>query len=453
MLPTYGECSFCLCSSSVHGHRLLPKVLGDNSARRVRRICDLVQFWFRFRNLANSAVPNVVLAAPLAMSCLDWDRRPRGRHHLPADPPHIAGYNAIESSGTLGLALVGRLCRIAGGPFFYAASGWHEKALSLEAAKSSIWSLSCGGAGVILAAVAMAFTMIRRDLSRSSLKLVGMALVTFNLVVMALVVTANSLRGLRFEFEFLLPRYLFWSTLFWTGLLLLGIQLAGSKQWSRWLAYLVALALPVMILPMHYRSGVNCRWARILGEAGATSLVNGVRDDEQIRILAPFGGGVSQVYRLAEQLRARRLDMFADGLQDWIGVSETTITEGRYKHKGLSGQCRLAALLECDNGAPAARLTGQLWKRAGRIPHILIIVDQMGVIRGVGHSFARLSENRFVDRVFYLNKTPTSVFYGYIRDYDPQQKYAVRSADGGFLSAETVPVNVPKSMNPQSEAP
>jgi hypothetical protein len=360
----------------------------------------------------------------------------------------VADYKTIEAAGAVGLDLIAQLCRIAGGPFFYAASGWHEKQLSLEAAKSSVVSLSCGGAGIVLAMVAMSFTMIRRDLSRSSLKLIGMALVTFNFIVMALVVTGNTLRGSHFQFEFLFPRYLFWSALFWTGLLLVGIQVAGSRQWLRWSVYLFALALAVMVFPTHYRGGVNCRWARILAEASATSLVNGVWDDQQVRIIAPAGGGVNQVYRLAEQLRARRLDMFADGLQDWIGASETTITGGRYKNKGLSGQCMLAALLERDNGAPAARLTGQLWKRAGQIPHILIIVDQMGRIHGVGHSFVRFSENRFVDRMFYLNKTPTSLFFGYIRDYDPHQKYAVRSADGGVLSAEKIRVGVPKSTNP-----
>jgi hypothetical protein len=362
-------------------------------------------------------------------------------------PPHVAGYKTIEGAGALGLALVGRLCRIAGGPFFYAASGWHETQLPLEAAKSSILSLSCGGAGVVLAVVAMTFTMIRRDLSKSSLKLIGMALVTFNFVVMALIVTGNSLRGSRFQFEFLLPRYLFWSALFWTGLLLVGIQLTVSIQWLRWPVYLVALALPVMVFPMHYRSGVQCRWARILAEAGATSLLNEVRDDQQVAILAPAGGGINQVYRLAEQLRARRLDMFADGLQDWFGLSERQVTRGRYKRQGLTGRCGVAALLQCNNGAPAARVTGRLWKRTHQVPHTLIVVDQMGLIRGIGHSFARFSENRFVDKVFYLNKTPTSVFFGYIRDFDPQQNYAVRSADNGVLSEEAVPVKIPKSMN------
>ena len=106
-------------------------------------------------------------------------------------PPHLADYRMIQAAGSAGLALVTRLCRLAGGPFFYAASGWHEKPLPLEAAQSSMLSLWCGAAGLAIAVVAMIFTMIRRDLAKSSFKLIGMALVTFNLVVMAIVVTGN----------------------------------------------------------------------------------------------------------------------------------------------------------------------------------------------------------------------------------------------------------------------
>ena len=362
-------------------------------------------------------------------------------------PPHLAGYRTIHTAGSAGLALVTRLCRLAGGPFFHAVSGWHEKALSAELARSSMLSLWCGAAGIVLAVFAMTLTIIRRDLARSSLKLVGTALVTFNIVVMALVILGNRVREPRFEFEFLSPRYLFWSTLFWTGLLLIGIQLAESRQWLRWLVYLIALALPVLVFPVHYRSGLSCRWARILAEAGATSLVNGVRDDQQLHILAPLAG-TGQVYHVAEELRARRLDMFAGGLQDWLGLNEASITSSPYKREGLRGQCTIAALAECDNGTPAARITGEIWKGGRRIPQTLVILDPTGVVRGIGHSSSVYSENRFLNRVFYSKKVTGTRFFGYIRDYDPRLQYAVRSADDGILSEETIPVRVP-ATNPK----
>ena len=355
-------------------------------------------------------------------------------------PPHLPGYKTIQAVGSAGLALVPRLCRLAGSPFFYAASGWHEKPLSPEAARTFMLSLWCGAAGLALAVVALVFIMIRRDLAKRRLKLIGVALMTFNFVAMAIIVVGNSSRGPSFQFEFLLPRYLFWGTLFWTGLLLLGIQLAESKQWLRWPACLVALALPVLVFPMHYRSALNRNWARALAEAGATSLVNGVQDDQRIRILAPAGGGTKLVYRVAEQLRRRRLDMFADGLQDWLGVNETSITGRQYRREELSGQCRVAALLRCDNGAPAARITGQIWKSGHRVPKTLVIVDPAGVVRGIGHSSSTYSDNRFVNSTFYGSRLTRTRFLGYIRDYNPQLRYSVRSADDRTLSEEKIPV-------------
>ena len=356
-------------------------------------------------------------------------------------PPPLARYGMIQTAGSAGLALLGRLCRVAGNPFFYAASGWHEKRLSAEAAQSSILALWCGGVGLAIAVTAMVFTMIRRDLTKSSLKLIGMALVTFNLVAMIIVVAGNLLRGR--EFEFLLPRYLFWSTLFWTGVLLIVIQYAEFKLWLRWPVWIVAFALPVLAFPQHYRSGSNARWARAAAEWGAVSLVNGVRDERQVGIL---GGNPNQIYRMAEQLRARRLDMFADGLQDWIGLGEANLFGGRHKPEKLMGRCAVTALVQCDNGAPAARVVGEASRQGGSVPKTLVIVDPTGVVCGVARSS---TTSRFISRAFYLGNVRRNGFLGYIRDYDPQLRYAVRSADDRTLSEEKIPVRVGITQPPK----
>ena len=227
------------------------------------------------------------------------------------------------------------------------------------------------------------------------------------------------------EFEFLLPRYLFWTTLFWTGLLLIVIQWAESRQWLRWPVWLVALAMPILAFPSHYRAGLHANWARRAAEYAAVSLVNGVRDDRQLRIL---GGDPKRIYRVAEQLRVRRLDMFAGGLQDWIGLEEENLFGGRCRAEKLEGRCSVVALVQCDNGAPAARVVGQASKHGGRVPETLVIVDPMGVVRGVARSSPT---SRFINRVFYLDKVKTTGFLGYIRDYNPQLRYTVRSADDG----------------------
>ena len=110
------------------------------------------------------------------------------------------------------------------------------------------------------------------------------------------------------------------------------------------------------------------------------------------------------------------------------------------------------ALVQCDNGAPAARITGQLWKRRHRIPHTLVIVDPMGVVRGIGRSSSMYSENRFVNALFYWRKVPGTTFLGYIRDYNPQVHYVVRSADDSALSEETVPVQEFDNETPPASA-
>jgi hypothetical protein len=349
-------------------------------------------------------------------------------------PPHSGDYRLMQAAGAGGLALVTQLCRLAGSPFFYAASGWLPKPLSAEAAQSSILSLWCGGAGLVIAVVAIVFTMIRRDLTKSSLKLIGVALVTFNFVAMAIVVAGRANHFRAQPFEIAAPRYLFWSTLFWTGMLLMAIQCVESKLWLRWPVYLVALALPVLVFPEHYRHGLNARVARNASEYGAISLVNGIRDEQQVRSL---GGYPDWIYRVAEQFRVRRLDMFADGLQDWIGLEEENLFGGRQKPEKLEGRCAVAALVQCDNGAPAARVVGQATSHGGRIPKTLVIVDPTGVVCGVARSS---TTSQFISRAFYLGKVKTNGFLGYIRDYNPQLRYTVRSADGRTLSEEKIPV-------------
>jgi hypothetical protein len=349
-------------------------------------------------------------------------------------PPHSADYKVIQAAGFAGLALVAQLCRLAGSPFFFAVSGWHLKPLSAEAAQSSLLSLWCGGAGLAIAVVAMVLTMIRQDLTKSSLKLIGMALVAFNFFAMAIVVAGRANHFRAQPFEVAAPRYLFWSTLFWTGLLLMAIQSVESKLWLRWPVYLVALALPVLAFPEHYRDGLNARSGREAAEWGAVSLVNGVRDEQLAR---PVFGNLELGYRVAGQLRVRRLDMFADGLQDWIGLGEPNLFGGRHKPEKLKGRCAVTALVHCDNGATAARVVGQASRHGGSVPKTLVIVDPTGVVRGVARSS---TTSRFISRAFYLDKVQRNNFLGYIRDYNPQFHYAARSADDRTLSEEKIPV-------------
>jgi hypothetical protein len=358
-------------------------------------------------------------------------------------PPHFDASFPI----TADIAFVW-FCRLLGNPVSYAARAWWPAKFDLQLVESSVLAAFSGAIGLALALLALLPKIVRRNVQRSGLEFTGLALTVFSLSVVAIILAGRAPRFRALPFEVAAPRYLFYSPLFWTGLLLIAIHCAESKLWLRWPVYLVALALPVLAFPEHYKSGLNARSARVyLIEPAATSLVNGVRDEQQVKFLFRRP---KQIYNLAEQLRLRRLDMFADGLQDWIGINEASLFAGRHERERLNGQCSVEALVECDNGAPAARVTGQMWKRGHIVPKTLVIVDPTGMICGVGRSSAMWSENRFINRTFYLSKFTGSRFLGYIRDYNPQLHYAVRSADDRILSEEKVLVGVPtpNSANP-----
>jgi hypothetical protein len=334
------------------------------------------------------------------------------------------------------------LCRLLGSPISHAVFAWWPEKSSGYLVKSSGFSEAFGAVGLVLAFLVILPQIFRRNLGKSSLEFTGIALIAFNLFAMILVVIGRTdYFNLSPSQVFGHPRYFFWSTLFWTGLLLVVIQLTNSKHWLLWPVYLATLALPVLIFPAHYKEGLFRRGLRSAAEYAATALVNGVRcDKRQITILTGSDWRGEMLHHRAEQLRARRLDMFADGLQDWIGLAEANLFGGRQKPEGLEGECGVAALAECDNGASAAQVEGQVSKHGGLIPKTFVIVDSTGVVHGVARSS---STSPFVNNIFYLGKLSirsTNWLVGYIRDYNPQLQYGVRSADDGILSEEKIPV-------------
>src|SRR5207248_6388933 len=118
------------------------------------------------------------------------------------------------------------------------------------------------------------------------------------------------------------------------------------------------------------------------------------------------------------------------GLQDWIGVSETNLFGGHYKSVELKGSIAVQSLVRCANGTPA-RVTGWAIERETSIPKQLILVNAGGKVCGL----ARPTEIRWnINRQYKLPKFAASGFLGYIRDYNPQAPYFVRSADDNRLS-------------------
>src|SRR5437762_9773227 len=190
-----------------------------------------------------------------------------------------------------------------------------------------------------------------------------------------------------FDLEPFAPRYLFWSSLFWTSLILLAVELTEHLQRSLWPTLLLPFAAAIVAWPAHYQAWFWCKNVQIMYEKDATAVINGAFEAQRMQML-PLE--LQQIFEerihLASQLRARHLDVFADGLQDWIGLREVDVFGARHGREGLSGQCRIEALGQCDNGATAARVIGQAFKHEQSIPWTLVITDSSNVISGVARS-------------------------------------------------------------------
>jgi hypothetical protein len=293
-----------------------------------------------------------------------------------------------------------------------------------------------GVVGLTLAGIVIIPRILRRDLGKSGLESTGLSLLIFNLFALTLITVG---RIIQFDLVPFAPRYLFWSSLFWTSLILLGIKRAERLQWGRLPTLLLPFAIAFFVWPAHYQTALWCKNAQILYDNDATALINGTVDAQRKQMVPPeFKQIFEERLQLASELRARRMDVFADGLQDWIGLREADVFGGRHKPETLRGQCRVDGSGQCDTGAPAGRVSGRALKHDKSIPRILVITDSNGVIRGVARS-ARISH--FVDRTLYQSKLAAKIgFVGYIRDYNPEGRYVVRSADNLTLSDEAIPV-------------
>lgn len=324
-------------------------------------------------------------------------------------------------------------CRLIGSPVLFSVAAWHGAKTLTDLGQSFGIALS-GGVGLTLAGIVLIPRILRRDLEKSGLESTGFSLLIFNMFALTLITVGRLTQVNLMPFA---PRYLFWSSLFWTSLILLGIERAEHLRWARWPTILLPFAIAIFVWPAHYQAALWCKSAQILYDNDATALINGAVDAQRIQTV-PFE--FKQIFEerlhLASELRARRLDVFADGLQDWIGLREADVFGARHKPEALRGQCSIDALGHCDNGAPAARVSGRALKHEQSIPWTLVITDSNGVIRGVARS-ARISH--FVNRTLYQSKLAAKLgFVGYIRDYNPELRYVVRSADNLTLSDEAI---------------
>jgi len=354
---------------------------------------------------------------------------------LPVLPSSYGMQKESEASLHSPMGVLAEFCRLVASPVLYTVAAWRGAKTLTDLSQSFSIALS-GVAGLTFAGIVIIPCIVRRDLGKTGLESTGLSLLIFSLFALTLITVG---RLIWFNLMPFAPRYLFWSSLFWMSLILVGINRAEHLQWARWPTILLPFVIAVLAWPAHYQAWFGCKNAQILYDEDATALINGAVEAQRIQMVPPqFKQIFQERVHLASQLRARRLDVFADGLQDWIELQEADVFGARHKPEALRGQGSIDALGQCDNGAPAARVSGRALKHEQSIPRTFVITDSNGVIRGVARS-ARISP--FVNRTFYQSKFTAKIrFVGYIRDYNPELRYVVRSADNLTLSDEVIPV-------------
>ena len=344
-------------------------------------------------------------------------------------PPHDASASLtqglpLEHPSTY-LTLLGYFCRLLGSPLLHISIGWSGIKNPPEEAYSDL-ALWGGILAFLFATTVLAQKLVQRNL-RSGLEATGFALMIFNYVALALITVARATHITAIPAELNAPRYLYWSSLFWAGLILVALRQGEHRAWLRRPLTVTALALPILAFPSHYKEGLHYRYVRLLSREAATSLIDGIHDNKQIDILSPFP---DLVYRLAKEMKADRLDMFASGYADWLGRKSSTVFVRKPVSTRFRGDCSWRIV---GNGI---RINGSVKARGG-MPDVMVILSSDDVIRGIARSSAT---PEWVNRCLYGRTFRTRSFIGFVASFDPRSQYIIRSAQGQALSSESIPI-------------
>jgi hypothetical protein len=355
---------------------------------------------------------------------------------LPGPVVHIAPEDAISP-----ITALRRYCDLLGAPFLYAIMFWTSHPIAFKANMAFGIPASFGAIGLGLAVFSIAPRLILRDLGRSTLQWVALALTCFTFVAIGFIVVGRTAQMRIAPGEVIAPRYLFWSTLFWAGLALIAIQKAETVRFLRWPVWVTLSALPLLVLPQHYQGAIWSRTVQLSMESAATSLINGVCDRTKVLVMYP---NPSAVYNLAERFQRQRLDMFRSGMQDWIGISADEVAKKKASRStNLKGDFTVQTTVHCEGKAPSARIVGWAIEQKNQVPSQIVFVDPQGVICGLARP-TQISAT--VNQQNNLSRFTASGFVGYVRSYNPQTSYFARSIDDDGISIQTLRVTVPSSL-------
>ena len=339
--------------------------------------------------------------------------------------------SSLRSTPILAVAPLKNLCRLLGAPIFYSIKAWQGAKNPAALVESSGLLLFIGGTGLALAVWLLATSCIRRNVRGQQIEFLGLALIAFNLCVAFIVVLSRveTLRDLPVDAA--APRYVYWSSLFWTGMVLVALHYGYSRRWLRWPALGLAFLFAIGGWQQHRDEGLHWRYARLLADEGATSLINGVTDPD--RLLAP---NQDRVAALLPALRARRLDMFAMGLQDWIGQPVSRLQE-KHDAGSFRGQASIKPLSGGADQDNAVKVTGRLVTDDSAARHTMLIVAPDGTIAGIARSF---HTSPFLNRLLFGGRMPQGRIAGYIRDYDPGLRWSLRPTVKNGIASQQIPI-------------
>ena len=327
--------------------------------------------------------------------------------------------------------VLGQLCRLVGSPVYYTIGEWQAKTHAHDPTPTFMLAFWSGVVGLSLAAAALLPYLLHRNLFGKSLQGTGLALVLFNLLALVMIVISRNQHFQAIPNEVVAPRYVFWSSLYWAGLFLFALGATQRRTIARWLCLLVIFALPFLLWPEHMAEGFHWRYARISAEEDAISLINGMEDPQRKMFPDP-----EQVKRLTTQLRARRLDIFAPGWQDWIGQPAALLFPGPVDKKRFGGSATVTPVREGEKEPAEVVVKGNLGGKVF-VPVAIVITDAKGTVAGIAVA-PKMSEA--FNRMLFRDRGPQGKLTGYISHYDPRESYLLRAVRGQSLSQKSIAI-------------
>ncbi len=267
--------------------------------------------------------------------------------------------------------------------------------------------------GLLLLGAALAVGLIclrrARKASRSEVFFAAVALFGVGVALLGVVVRGENSK--QWPHFFMGNRYMPWSLMTWIALCCAFVLLAQRRK--RRLAIVQALLLPalglapILLWPSHSSYlGAYVR-ADLRDQEAALGLLAGVQDRELVA--RQLFEEPDKVFRVAEHLRRRNLNIFDRGWHHWMGKPAGDLFVESHAESCKGGVTRVRPFP--DQEGESARVFGWADVDGSSSPEAVVIVDPDGVITGL----AGFTRGQLPRRARTRTTTPLPGFFGYIR--------------------------------------